>query len=139
MSAELSRLTCHGCPVLMVLSRMSYPDFHARVVPFLFHLLLCSGRLVFSSCLIPSCLIPNCLAQAVQSWLYCLSCPVPSSLFPAVLLQNSCPKLTFARCLVLAGNSCPSCPDCPVQAELSRLTCSGCPISLSDIVPDVLS
>jgi hypothetical protein len=76
--ADLSRLTCPRCPVLVVLSQMSYPDYPATVVPTL---------LPCPSCPVLACVIltvlSGCPVSTVLPRLFCPSCPGPAFLSPA--------------------------------------------------------
>jgi hypothetical protein len=112
----------------VVLSQMSCPDF----LPWL-------------SCLVfPFLLCPSCLIRDVVFWPSCSLFPVPCVLTwlsfrescPAILSQLSCRAL-FPLCHVLTVVFSSSCPHCPVEADLSgmtcqaelyRLSCSGCPV-----------
>ncbi len=116
IQADLSTLTCHGCPVPVLLvpdihSRPSCHGCHATVVP---SQLSCSVRsLMFWQ----SWLFFHFLA--VLSQLPCRGCPVP-----AVLHQHFVPSSSDSAVLSLQLYvSWPFCPLGSVQADLSRLTC----------------
>ncbi len=93
--------TYPDCPVRAVLSQMSYPNCRGRPIPVVLSILS-----VFSWCPIPMSwfsldALSLCPDSAFLSWLSCLS-----RLVPAVLTRRL------------------FCPGFPIQAALSRLSCS---------------
>ncbi len=149
VSDVLSMLSCCPlfwpvCPVPAVLSKVSYSSCPAQASFSIALLtLLCPGspvlsvplsRLSFSVLAIitsvsyPVCTIPTvfsgCPFPSFLSWLSCPGClsqlPDPATLPTAFLMSLSC-----HWCHVLA------CPLCPIQAQLSRLTCQ---INLSRLI-----
>jgi hypothetical protein len=162
-SSVLSRLSCHSCPILVVL-----PSSLVLVVICLASSPICPVQAGASPGW-PACrsVWPICLAwpvpvvllwlfcrafsfMAVLSWLFCYSCLVPgvqSQLscpcchVPAVLSSISRPGFTFPYCPSRLFLSQLSCPICPVLVVLSLLSCpSTCvPSSPVSIVRPVLS
>ncbi len=107
--ADLSGLTCLGCPDPVFRNQRSCPlmSFPIKAV------------------------LPLLSCPTVLSWLTC-----PSSLIPAALPRQPCPQLSWRCCHILAVLSSLSCPGLPVQAALSgqpvispgQLSCLSCSV-----------
>ncbi len=148
--ASLSRQTCPGCPVWVVLSQKSFDNWTITLVLFPCPVL---AVLLWQYCY----LFP---VLDVMSWLSYLavlsrlSCPgyhvrlsYPCWPVPAILSQQSCPGLSWCRCpcialmswlvlSVLPRLTCPSCrvfyPGCSILSVfltfLSQFSCPGFPV-----------
>jgi hypothetical protein len=138
----LSWLCCHCCPVLVALSQLSYLCCHVGSLSSL----SCPGSLYRLSPLgvLSRLSYHGCPVSAALSQLSCRSSPIP-----AVLSRLSCPScLVPAVChstlvpsasVSLSVMSWQPFPLCSVQADLSGLNCSDCPITVVLSHADVLS
>jgi hypothetical protein len=125
----LSWSSHHGCLTTAVSYLFSYPSYPA--------LLLCSARLVLSSCtgfivltILSDCRVPAVLSQLLLSRFSCLSNFVPSSCprcsLRAVMFWSSCLICPVPAQLFQVALSLLSCPRCPKMLSC-LLLCPGCP------------